>query len=822
MFKRGKKNPDPDKPANPAHVSGPGDGDEHERGLRAVAKNTGDATASNGGFANSGAIGTLVWQEAARRPAEWPHQVGSPPGRALGFQDRAEAARLREVLQTEGTAVLGQVLSGLGGVGKTQLAADYARTAYAAGQLDVLVWVIASSRQAVIDAYTRAAVDLLGSEPDEHAAQRFRAWLQPAASRPACRWLVVFDDLADPADLAGLWPPPSPTGRTVVTTRRRDAALTGPGRRRVEVGVFTPAEAAAALGEALAERDHPAQPPEHIAALAADLGFLPLALSQAAAYIADAGLQAAAYRSLLADRARTLADLLPRPGQPGESGDALPDEQSATVTATWSLSLERADQLHPRGLARPMLQLTCMLDPNGIPETVLTSAPAREYLATRRALPPAAQAPDPSGPPPLPGQVDAHDAVAALRALHRLSLIQHTPDQPATAVRVHQLVQRTTRETLTPTHREHLAHTSADALLAAWPAVENDTTLAQALRANTTALDRTAGDALHTPDIHTVFYRAGRSLGETGQVAAARDYFHQLHASTSQMLGPDHPDTLITHSNLAHWRGWAGDTAGAASALAELLPDHVRIFGPDHPDTLTARGNLVRWQGWAGDAAGAAAAYAELLPDRLRVSGPDHPDTLTARHQLATFRGDSGNAGGAAAALAELLPDLLRVSGPDHPETLTVRHELARWRGQAGDDAGAAAAYAELLFDRLRVSGPDHPDTLAVRHNLAFLRGRAGDAAAAASALDELLPDRLRVSGPDHPETLVTRGSLARWRGEAGDPAGAASALAELLPDQIRVSGPDHPDTLATRSNLAYWRGQAGDGGGNVAFPSES
>ncbi|MET8747753.1 hypothetical protein [Streptomyces sp. NPDC004728] len=75
-------------------------------------------------------------------------------------------------------------------------------------------------------------------------------------------------------------------------------------------------------------------------------------------------------RDTPADRIRKLADLLPEPG-------ALPDDQTATVAATWSLSIERADQLRPAGLARPMLQLATMLDPNGVPRTVLTSEPAR-------------------------------------------------------------------------------------------------------------------------------------------------------------------------------------------------------------------------------------------------------------------------------------------------------------------------------------------------------------------------------------------------------------------------------------------------------------
>ncbi|MEU9153614.1 hypothetical protein AB0D59_24410 [Streptomyces sp. NPDC048417] len=176
-------------------------------------------------------------------------------------------------------------------------------------------------------------------------------------------------------------------------------------------------------------------------------------MAQAAAYIIDADLTCASYRELLADRLRKLADVLPEPG-------ALPDDQTATVAATWSLSIERANQIRPAGLARPMLQLASLLDPNGIPATVLTSQPALAHVTKHRT-------PTGAGGTHQPAPVSAEDAVLALRALHRLSLIDLTPDVPHRAVRVHQLIQRATRDTLTPDQCDRLALTAADALSAA-------------------------------------------------------------------------------------------------------------------------------------------------------------------------------------------------------------------------------------------------------------------------------------------------------------------------------------------------------------------
>ena len=655
----------------------------------------------------------------ARVPMSFPHQVGVVPSRAAYFQDRPAARLLEEAMADGGTTERCQVLGGMGGVGKTQLAADHARHAWQHDQLELLLWVTAATRQAVIDAYSQAGTDLLGADPadSERAARTFLAWLEPKPGAVRRRWLIVLDDVVDAADLHGLWPPASPYGRTLITTRRRDSAMTRHGHL-VPVDLFTTAEATTYLTEV--GRDEPV---DQLAALAADLGRLPLALSQAAAYLADTALDCATYSALLADRARRLPDLLPEPG-------GLPDQQPATVAAAWSLSIEHADQLRPVGLARPMLQLAAALDPNGIPQRILTSTPALAYLAEHRTTSTPAPEHGADGVAPI----TAEQAYGALRALHRLRLIDHTPGTPHQAVRVHQLIQRAVRDPLTLQHTSQLARVAADALSAAWPRSESDTALAQALRANTESLTRHAQDALWQPGAHPVLFRAGISVGESGQATAAIAYFRDLADAAHRRIGADHRDTLESRAHLARWRGEAGDAAGAAAAFAEVLADRLRVLGSDHPDTLATRSNLARWRGEAGDAAGAVLANTELLADRLRVLGPDHPRTLSTRHNLARWRGEGGDAVGAAAALVEVLADRLRVLGPDHRDTLATRHNLARWRGEAGDAAGAAAAFAEVLADRLRVLGPDNPHTLTTHRELARWRSKSTEDVSAAHA----------------------------------------------------------------------------------------
>ncbi len=129
----------------------------------------------------------------------------------------------------------------------------------------------------------RLATDLTGIEDTdpEHGTQRLLEWLTSRA-----RWLIVPDDVQNPADLRGLWPSTTPCRRVVVTTRRRDAALRGHGLQLVEIDVFTPDEAETYLRAALADQPQLAG---GAAELAAELGCLPLALSQAAACLLDRG-----------------------------------------------------------------------------------------------------------------------------------------------------------------------------------------------------------------------------------------------------------------------------------------------------------------------------------------------------------------------------------------------------------------------------------------------------------------------------------------------------------------------------------------------------
>jgi Mrp family chromosome partitioning ATPase len=246
--------------------------------------------------------------------------VGVVPNPAGAFQPRQVADEVYTALGGAGTVILSgestraQILSGLGGVGKTQLAADLARRLRVSGAVQALFWVTALDRPAIVAGYAAAADEVrtaTGVGDADAAARAFHQWL----SRTDARWLLVLDDLTDPADLHDLWPPESSSGRTVVTTRRRDASLKTHGAL-ISVGVFTPGEAAQYLAGRL-DRD-----PTRLDGaddLARQLGYLPLALGQAATYIDNQNLTCATYGHRFT-AARDVATVLPKPQSVDQAG----------------------------------------------------------------------------------------------------------------------------------------------------------------------------------------------------------------------------------------------------------------------------------------------------------------------------------------------------------------------------------------------------------------------------------------------------------------------------------------------------------------------
>ncbi|MFF0747629.1 tetratricopeptide repeat protein [Streptomyces sp. NPDC004267] len=617
----------------------------------------------------------------------WPVEVGAVPALASAFQPRTELRERIDAARAEaGTAVLTQVLSGGGGVGKSQLAASYAARAVAEGT-ELVVWAPATEVQQVVTLFAEAAARVsapgASGESPEADARAFLSWLATTSRR----WLVVLDDITDPAGVEPLWPVSrTGSGWVLATTRLHDARLTGGGRRKVSVDVYEQGEAAAYLRARLAEE--PGLADEAVEELAEELGLLPLALGHAAAFMINHGLTCTAYLELFR-QARTIAEVLP--------ADADTEGYGRAVTATLLLSLGAVETVVPAALVRPVLWLAAVLDPAGHPEALWSAEPVLEALGC-----------------------DAAAAREALRVLHRYALLT----RDAGVVRIHALTARAVRETIPEEALPLVAVTAADGLCEIWP--HPDTAhreLAAVLRANTDSLVEAAGEHLWDPEGHIVLHRAANSLADAGLTEAALEYLTWMGEESIRISGFDHPQNLTITGNLASAFQNLGHLEEATETAEWVLRRREEELGEDHFDTGISLAQLLVIHTKAGRVEKAIEVGERALAIFAREAGPEHYRTIGTLTNLAAAYLESGRTEDAVAILEEHLENTVRILGAEHPYTLSVKNNLGYGYADSGRRGEALALYTELVADAERLLGPDNPETRAYRQSLEYLSG---------------------------------------------------------------------------------------------------
>ncbi len=685
-------------------------------------------------------------------------------------------------------------LSASGGEGKTQLAAALTHQLWDSRAVDLLTWVKASNRNAILTGYALTLAELGAADPGDDlptAAQRFLAWL----SRTERRWLVVLDDLTDPADLEGLWP--AGTDGRVVVTARRDGTLAAPNRRIAPVPSFSTREALAYLSARLAT--DPGQRTEALD-LAHDLDCQPLGLAHATAALICTGASCRDDRGWYHDRKRRMSGSSVPPGSsldatglagPGPSGpgSSVPGLDYAALGhtgVTWSLAMDLADQIPPADFARPALVLAALLDPAGIPGVVFTSPAACGYL---------------TGHPAMPAEpAEARDAV---HSLARAGLVTINPASTTRTVQVHPAIQAMTRGILPAPELGLAVRCAADALMQSWPADPVPPRLAQALRDCTISLRECSGDLLWAPETHPVLIQAGRSLDSDEISGPGLAYWQEMLETSTRVLGADHSQTFRCRDGMASTYEAAGRLDDAIGVHQQTLAARHQVLGKDHPDTIDSCGNLARAFAAAGRHAEALPMYERVVADREWVLGARHPDTLAARGDLAGAYLAAGRPEHALPVYQQTLADLERGLGPAHPDTLTARAGLAQAYHTVGQLKQAVPMYERTLVDREKAQGPDHPDSIGARADLAYAYRTAGRMKQALPQYERVVADRERVLGSYHPDTMTARSNLANAYLAAGRVKDAIPVYERTLADREMAQGPDDMDTMTARGNLA-------------------
>jgi tetratricopeptide (TPR) repeat protein len=665
--------------------------------------------------------------KAAAWDGDMPVVVGEIPQQPVAFQPRAGLLAGLEDEAPEARVVVVRALTGMRGVGKTHLAAAYAR-ARLAERWRLVAWINAEERAGVLAGLSEVAAALGLQAGDGEAAGRVvRRWLETGGDR--C--LLVFDNAADPA-LLRTFIPAAGAARVIITSNEQSMGDLG---ADVPVEVFTPEEALAFLAERTGSADVDAR------LVAEELGYLPLALAQAAAVIAGQRLGYGTYLDRL--RARPAGEML----KPEKAG-----HYPRGVAAAVLLSVEGVRADDDTGAAGAVMELLAVLSPAGVRRTMIHAAGRRGALGGEE-------------------QAGGRAGDVVDRALARLagaSLLTFSVD--GSTVTAHRLVMRVIRDQLV----------ARDALVAVC------STAAGLLDALAESLDR----AWHE-DRAAVEDLVEQIMALYGVAAACPD------SDLARRLIGLRSWAVVFLTYLGH------STAQLIGIAEPLLADDERVLGTDHPDTLTTRNNLALAYREAGRTAEAIRLYQQTLADRERVLGTEHPETLRSRGGLASAYRDAGRLAEAIALHEQTLASRERVLGTEHPDTLATRVSLGSAYREARRTAEAIALYEQVLAERERVLGSDHPDTMATRGRLGGAYRDAGRLVEAIALHKQALADRVRVLGTEHPDTLRGRSSLANDYREAGRPTEASTLHEQVLADQVRVLGNDHPDALKTRDNLA-------------------
>jgi tetratricopeptide (TPR) repeat protein len=686
-----------------------------------------------------------------------------------------------------------QVITGLGGQGKTGLVVEYAHRYTAA--YDLIWWIRAEDPATLRGDYVELAAELgLPAEKDDLAIAALRRELRRRRD-----WLLIVDNAEDPDELFPLLPDKH-SGHVLVTSRRRD----WPHIDSRQLDVLSSQAAAEFLQRRGRVTDR------RTAGDVADaLGWLPLALVQAASVMAE-GMPAADYLDLLRRQS-------PRLFAEGHTPD-----RDMTIATTWRVSVDRLAQRSAAALS--LFRLAAFLGADAIPLARLN--------ATESMPPELAEA-----------LADPFQRVKATAALGEYSLAETTEG----LLSIHRLVQSVTRAELGD-EGPRWAGIALTTIAASFPDTEQDPktwdacedVLAHALSSAGHAvelhidtittvrlLDRIARYLLargRLDSADTVLRQAftvaghldamdpaylscrntyGQLLFDQGDYPAARGIQEETYKARTQVLGPDDPDTLRAGRDLAQTLHFQGHRAQAAQLHDQLVEAFTATLGPDDLETITENAHLATILRDAGQYARARAIEEQVVEARARLLGEEHPDTLRARANLATTLYRMGELKQARAIEEQVVEARARLLGEEHPETLGARADLAIAVYQMGELKQARAIEEQVVEARTRLLGEEHPETLRARANLAGTLGDMGELKQARAIEEQVVEARTRLLGEEHPDTLITKSNLAGTLHQMGEKTQARVIAEQVVEAGTRVLGEEHPATLVARGNLA-------------------
>ncbi|GAA3384954.1 tetratricopeptide repeat protein [Cryptosporangium minutisporangium] len=601
---------------------------------------------------------------------------GLPPRNRLHTGREAVLERVGGALETGPVAVV--AVQGMGGVGKTQIALEYAHRGVASAKYGFVGWIRSESQLTLVEDLAGLAPALgvpVTADLDETvAAVRAALGAQDA-------WLMVFDNAPDAVALRR-WLPDGP-GHVLITSRDR-------GWRRVaepiEVEPFTRGESIAYLQAATGN----SATGTTVDALADELGDLPLALAQAAAYMDRHRLSIGGYFALYrwqAEAGRWLAEPL--------------EDYPAGVATTWLIQHTALAAADPAALQ--LLRLCAFLDPDEIDLGLLLSR--REQLAGDLTSALADAAGDPAS------------IEAVIGALTKTGLVTRLDD---TRLRLHRLIALVTRHQLAADRAEAAWASHAARLIHVlfpdqpwdhphWHTVARLAAHATAAAAHAARTATAAGQA--PPDeAGAVLSLLGAYLGERADYSTASAVLSRAFALTEATHGPEHPEVARTLGNLALVQKALGEHEAARASLERVLAIFEAVDGSDHPRVARTLNNLGNVQRELGDLDAALTNLQRALAIEENAYGPDHPEVARTLGNIGNVQRDLGQLDAALTNLQSALTIQETVYGHDHPDVARALANLGCVQQARGDLDAAHSSFEQALSIFVSALGAGHPD----------------------------------------------------------------------------------------------------------------
>ncbi len=682
-----------------------------------------------------------------------------------------------------------QAISGLGGIGKTQIAVEFAyryRNEY-----HYVLWVRAVTRDVMIADFVALANLLQLPEKDEQDQHIVVAAVKRWLAGPS-EWLLILDNVDD-IIMVDDFLPTACNGHVLLTTR---AQATGAIAEVMEVEKMNMQEGAllllrrARLLPADASLEHADTKNRAWAeATVNELDGLPLALDQAGAYIEETRCGLLAYLDLYRTHRK---ELLKR-------RSTLRSDHPESVATTWSLSFQQIERAHPA--AADLLRLCAFLDPDVIPEEMITEG-ASEL-----------------GPVLQTVAADAFRLNSAIEELRKFSLVKRNSDEKM--LRIHRLVQAVLKDGMDEEIQHQWAERTVRVVNQAFP--DTDVSVWSQCRRYLPQAQRCAN---LIDDYGLVFPQAARLLNEAGcylrehaQYIQAEQFLRQALATREKALGTEHSDTGATLNNLAYLYDIQGRYAQAEPLYQQALAIQEKTLGAENAATVMSLLHLESLYRKQGRYTEAEPLFQQALVVSKNLLEQELPDTAIGLNNLALlfFPGkdlfstaESSHEGfeRAESLLLRALAISEKVRGPEDITTDTILLNLGFLYTRRGLYKQAEASYQRALAIREKVGYRD-PRITTHLHNLAQLYQQQRQYAKAESLLQRALTISEQNFDPIHPNIASSLSALASCYAGQRQYAHAEPLLQRALMIQEQVFGSTHINTANSLSELALcYQGQ--------------